>query len=82
MGNSDSQELIRIDCLGDMCPVPVMRLKQHARELSEGKRIMLITDHSCVSESVKNYCKVLHYDVEVLEPINGVWEFYISRREK
>lgn len=75
----ENKELIRIDCLGDMCPVPIMKLQKQAEELSRGGQIVLITDHSCVSESVKNYCSKLHYKVEILEPVNGVWEFYISR---
>ena len=79
MDRSDFPELIKIDCLGDICPVPIMKLKKHADELFKGKQIVLVTDHSCVSESVKNYCKTLHYEVEVLEPVNGVWEFYISK---
>lgn len=75
MSNS---ELIRIDCLGDMCPIPVMKLMQKEGQLSMGKQILLITDHSCVSESVKNYCRLHHYKVNILEPVNGIWEFYIG----
>lgn len=71
-------ELIRIDCLGDMCPIPVMKLMQKEGELAGGKQILLITDHSCVSESVKNYCRLHHYKVNILEPVNGIWEFYIG----
>jgi len=71
-------ETIKIDCLGDICPAPVMKLMKKEGELSKGKTIMLVTDHSCVSESLKNYCKSHHYTVEILEPVNGVWEFYIS----
>lgn len=74
----NNSELIKLDCLGDMCPVPIMKLMQREGEISKGKQIMLITDHSCVSESVKNYCSSQHYKVEVREPVNGVWEFYIS----
>jgi len=74
----NNSEMIKLDCLGDMCPVPIMKLMQREGEISKGKQIMLITDHSCVSESVKNYCKSHHYKVEIREPVNGVWEFYIS----
>lgn len=73
------KELITLDCLGDVCPVPVIKLKQKEGEISHGKQILLITDHSCVSESLRNYCCILRYKVEILEPVNGVWEFYISK---
>lgn len=74
----NNPELIRIDCLGDMCPIPIMKLMKREDDLSNGKKIILITDHSCVSESVKNYCTAHHYKVNVLEPMNGIWELYIS----
>lgn len=74
----NNSELIRIDCLGDMCPIPIMKLMQEEGALSKGKQILLITDHSCVSESVKNYCYSHHYKVNILEPVNGIWEFYIG----
>jgi len=68
-----------VDCLGDVCPVPMMKLKKKEPELSHGKQILLITDHSCVSESIRDYCRTLHYQIEIKEPVNGVWEFYISK---
>jgi TusA-related sulfurtransferase len=74
----NNSEMIKLDCLGDMCPIPIMKLMQEESELAKGKQILLITDHSCVSESVKNYCKSHHFKVEILEPVNGIWEFYIN----
>lgn len=68
-----------LDCLGDFCPVPLMKLKQYEKDLEKGETIKLVTDHSCVSESVTNYCKTLGYILEIVEPINGVWEIYIRK---
>ena len=76
----DYSELIRLDCLGDICPIPIMKLRKWEGEMSKGRQIMLITDHSCVSESIKNYCCLKHYTVEIREPVNGVWEFYICEK--
>lgn len=74
----EKKELITLDCLGDMCPTPLIKLKRREEELAEGKEILLVTDHSCVSESIRNYCCALRYRVRIDEPVNGVWEFYIS----
>lgn len=71
--------LVEMNCLGDICPVPIMKLIKIEKELSEGMKVMLVTDHSCTSESVKNYCVRQNYQFEVVEPVNGVWEIYISR---
>lgn len=73
------KEQITLDCLGDMCPAPLIKLKQREGELPQGKEILLITDHSCVSESIRNYCCARRYRIRIEEPVNGVWEFYISR---
>ncbi|HZK61931.1 MAG TPA: sulfurtransferase TusA family protein [Anaerovoracaceae bacterium] len=70
---------VELNCLGDVCPVPIMKLIEYENELSEGIKIMLVTDHSCTAESVKNYCHSCKLKLEVVEPINGVWEMYIYK---
>ena len=67
-----------IDCLGGMCPIPIMKLKQ-CREIKEhGGQIKLVTDHSCVVESIGSYCRKMHLKMETVEPMNGIWELYIT----
>lgn len=67
-----------LNCLGDMCPLPIMKLKQ-CKELKEGEQLKLITDHSCVVESITGYCKKSGLICEIVEPMNGIWELYIKR---
>lgn len=67
-----------LNCLGDMCPVPIMKLKQ-CKELKAGEELKLITDHSCVVESITEYCKKSSLRFEVVEPMNGIWELYVKR---
>jgi len=75
----EKTNLLELNCLGDICPVPIMKLMKYEKQLSKGKKIMLITDHSCTAESVKNYCLSQKLMLEIVEPINGVWEMYISK---
>ena len=70
--------LKEINCLGDMCPVPIMKLQQ-CKELKLGERIMLVTDHSCVVESISDFCTKNGLVCKVVEPMNGIWELYIER---
>ncbi len=70
--------MLVMDCLGDQCPVPLMKLQQ-CRELKAGESVKLITDHSCVCESITDYCKKLGLHLEVVEPMNGIWEMTICR---
>lgn len=67
-----------LNCLGDMCPVPIMKL-QRCEELKTGEKIKLVTDHSCVVESVGGYCEKRGLFCNIVEPMNGVWELYIKK---
>lgn len=59
-----------LDCFGDICPIPVLKVKKTLASLKEGESFMLITDHSCVLKSIQEkYPKA-----KVEEPMNGVWE--------
>ena len=67
-----------INCLGDMCPLPLLKLQQ-CKELSQkGEIIKLVTDHSCTVESITEFCKKNNLTLEVTEPMNGIWELFIS----
>lgn len=68
-----------INCLGDMCPIPMLKLNQALESLKSGESVKLITDHSCVVQSVKNYFKKRRMNVQTDEVINGVWEMIITK---
>ena len=70
--------MLELNCLGDMCPVPMLKLKQ-CEALVDGEEIKLVTDHSCVCENIMTYCKRKKLKLRKEEPVNGVWELYISR---
>ena len=42
-----------IDCFGDICPVPILKIEKKLREIKTGEEFYLVTDHSCTIESVK-----------------------------
>lgn len=72
-------EVIQVDCLGDMCPLPMMKLQKKEETLNQGLRIMLVTDHSCASENIMEYCRLKNYKYQTEEPISGVWEITIEK---
>ncbi len=67
----------KLDCLGDVCPLPLMKLMQYREQIDRGESVMIVTDHSCTSESLLNYCRKQHLPVQVAEPIPGVWEITV-----
>ena len=49
------------------------------RQIKEkGGQLKLVTDHSCVVESISDYCRKQKLQIHVVEPMNGIWELYIE----
>ena len=71
--------MVELDCLGDMCPIPIMKLKQCEALNETGEQAMLVTDHSCVLESIADYCGKRNLDMHVEEPMNGIWEITVTK---
>ncbi|NCA99346.1 MAG: sulfurtransferase TusA family protein [Clostridia bacterium] len=74
--------MIVLDCLGDFCPVPLISAKEKVKNLQPGDSLMVVTDHSCVLESLRDYFSDRDYGIAVDEVLNGVWEVTISRKLK
>ena len=72
--------MIEIDCLGDMCPVPVLKLKDKLKNLENKDSIKIITDHSCVLDSIQDVMKRRKgYKVSFEEVANGIWEIEVRK---
>lgn len=69
----------KIDCLGEYCPIPILRIKEHLKNIPKGEEFMVVTDHSCVFQSIQDYCKKTKLKIHVDEVINGVWEITIKK---
>ncbi len=65
-----------LDCFGDICPLPVIKVEKQLREMNKGESFMLITDHSCVKESIIDK----YPDAIIVEPMNGVWEITFIKK--
>ncbi len=72
--------MIKIDALGDFCPIPMIKLQNKIKEIKSKNSyedILLVTDHSCTNLNIKLYLEDNNIKYEIKEPINGVFEFYI-----
>ena len=74
--------MYELDCLGDMCPIPIMKLKQCKQIKEKGGQLKLVTDHSCVVESISGYCKKQKLQIHIEEPMNGIWELYKTSKAR
>lgn len=67
-----------LDCFGEMCPIPVLKIKNELKSMQAGETLKVVSDHSCVVESIKDHFTKKQLKVESEEVINGVWEIFIT----
>lgn len=64
----------KIDCFGDICPIPIIKIEQALKEAKVGESFMVIVDHSCTIAGITNKYLDRKHDVKIDEVMNGVWE--------
>jgi len=69
----------KIDCLGDICPVPIIKTKKELQNVKSGESIMVVTDHSCSLENLIELLKKYNVTYYYEEVINGVWEIIVTK---
>ena len=68
-----------IDAFGEMCPIPVLRIQDELQNLEAGSSFMIVVDHSCVVESIKDKYKNKSIKMKIDEVMNGVWEITFTK---
>ena len=71
--------IIELNCLGEICPVPVLQIRKELPAIRAGATIVLITDHSCSLRGITEYCERVGLQCEEREVANGVWEFTVRK---
>lgn len=71
----------RIDCLGEICPHPMLLLQKEYDALCSGESVLLVTDHHCTLSAVGVYCDAQGFRYSTNEVIPGVWEITITAKQ-
>lgn len=71
--------MIRLECFGEFCPIPLLKIQKELKSMHSGETLMAITDHSCVLESIEDYLSRRDATYDVDEVMNGVWEIIITK---
>lgn len=71
---------VNIDCIGEMCPIPIIRAEKALKDLAAGAVVRIKTDHSCTMQAVvghfqrkmgyPSYCEEIDY---------GIWLITIEK---
>lgn len=70
---------IRLDCLGEACPIPLMKTQRKMKAMKVGEVLIVETDHSCAMKNVPEWARKVGHNVEVEEVEDGQWEIIIEK---
>ena len=71
--------MIVLDCLGDICPLPVLKTQKALQNLKSGEIIKVITDHTAAHRNIYEHFGQSGLEIKDVEVIDGVWEIFITR---
>lgn len=69
----------KIDCLGDFCPIPSIKVKQAYKNLKTGDMIIITCDHSCAPANIREVLKNNDCNIDIVEIADGIWEITIEK---
>jgi TusA-related sulfurtransferase len=68
-----------LDCLGEACPVPLMKTEKKINSMAVGDVLIVQIDHSCAMKNVPEWARNQGYNVEIDEVADGEWEVVIEK---
>lgn len=69
----------RLDCMGEACPVPLIKTQKKIVELKVGDTLIVEIDHSCAMKNVPEWARKEGHNVDIEETSEGEWEIYIEK---
>ena len=70
---------VELDCLGEACPVPLVKAQNKLKELEVGDVLIVQLDHSCAMKNVPEWARNEGHNVEIEEVDDGEWEVIIEK---
>ncbi|QQY79562.1 TusA-related sulfurtransferase [Keratinibaculum paraultunense] len=70
---------VKLDCLGEACPVPLIKTQKKIKDLDVGDTLIVEVDHSCAIKNVPEWARKEGYNCEIEEIDDGEWEIYIEK---
>ena len=68
-----------LDCMGEACPVPLMKTEKKMGTLTAGDVLVVHIDHSCAMKNVPEWARKQGYNVEVEEVDDGEWDVIFEK---
>ena len=68
-----------IDCLGEACPVPLIKCEKALEKMDKDDILIVSVDHSCAMKNVPEWARKQGHNVEIEEVDDGEWEIVIEK---
>ncbi len=70
-----------LDCLGEVCPVPLVKAQKKIASMAVGDVLTVHIDHSCAMKNIPDWARKEGYNVEVEEVDDGEWDLIIEKNK-
>jgi tRNA 2-thiouridine synthesizing protein A len=70
---------IKVDCKGEICPVPLVETRKALRKAKEGDIVEVIGTHPASKREIPMAVKALGLELVDVEETDGVWKIRIKR---
>lgn len=67
-----------INCIGDFCPVPILKIQKALEASLPGESIDVISDHDCVRESIEEFLDRKRFSYSIEELDDGIFRIHIA----
>ena len=68
-----------LDCLGEACPIPIVKSEKAIVDLDVGDLLIVQVDHSCAMKNLPEWARAQGFNVEIEEVEDGEWEVFIEK---
>ena len=72
----------RLECMGEACPIPLIRAKKQMADMNWEDQLIVEVDHSCAIKNIPEWARQMGYRSEVKEIGIGEWEIVIDKTRK
>ncbi|WP_018249572.1 sulfurtransferase TusA family protein [Orenia marismortui] len=69
----------RLDCIGEPCPLPLMKAEKKIKKLKIGEKLYIEVDHTCAMTNVPEWARKRGYNVEIEEVTFGEWQITVTK---
>jgi len=71
---------IKVDCIGEICPVPLVETRKALRKAREGDVVEITGNHPSSKKEIPMAVKAMGLElIDISEDKNGTWKIRIKR---